>query len=78
MPECGDPKRFQVVSREAGQDPFVDLVLAEGGLISFEAQAPQPHCHIHDSALARWLRWIVTRGKYLSTEWLRPAGPGTT
>ena len=33
---------FQVLSREARQDPFVDLILAEDSLIFPEAEAPQP------------------------------------
>jgi hypothetical protein len=41
---------LQVLLREAPQDPFVNLVLAECGLVSFEAEAPQPISEVHDSA----------------------------
>jgi hypothetical protein len=50
MPQCGDAKLFQVLSREARQDPLVNLVLAEDRLILPEAQAPQPDHDVHDSA----------------------------
>ena len=45
-----DADFLQVLLGQAPQDPLVNLVLAEGDLILFEAQAPQPACHVHDSA----------------------------
>ena len=38
---------LQVLLRQTRQDPFVNLVLAEGPLVSFEAKAPQPIPDIH-------------------------------
>jgi hypothetical protein len=38
----------EMIFREVGQDALVYLVLAEHRLILFEAQAPQPACHVHD------------------------------
>ncbi len=38
---------LQVLLREAREDPFVNLVLAEGPLVSFEAKAPQPKQDVH-------------------------------
>jgi hypothetical protein len=42
---------FQVLLRQARQDPLVYLVFAECGLVPFEAQAPQPSTEVHDGAL---------------------------
>ena len=50
MPQCGDAKFFQVLSREARQDPLANLILAEGRLVLLKAQAPQPDHDVHDSA----------------------------
>jgi hypothetical protein len=41
----------EMKEREAGKELFRDSVLAESGLVLFEAKAPQPHCQVHDSAL---------------------------
>ena len=45
-----DANFLQVLRREAREDPLVDLVVAEGHLVFFEAQAPQPDHDIHDGA----------------------------
>jgi hypothetical protein len=50
MTNRADADFLQVLCREAWQDLFGNLILAESGLISLKAEAPQPHCHIHDSA----------------------------
>jgi hypothetical protein len=52
MPECADAKLFQVLGRQARKDPLANLVLAECGLIPFEAQAPQPTHKVHGGAHA--------------------------
>ena len=41
---------FQVLIRQIGQDAEVYSVLAENGLVLFEAKAPQPASQIHDRA----------------------------
>ena len=41
---------FQVLLRQARQDPLVYLVFAECGLVPFEAEAPQPSTEVHDGA----------------------------
>jgi hypothetical protein len=41
MPESGNTKLLQVLSRQARQDPFLNLVLAEGPLVPFEAKPPE-------------------------------------
>ena len=51
MPECRDAKLLQVLSRQVRQDRFVNLVLAEGPLVSFEAKAPQPGSEVHNAPL---------------------------
>ena len=56
MPECGDAKLFEVLGGEVREDPFVDLVVAEGRLVFFKAQAPQPHHDVHDGAHNQWWR----------------------
>jgi hypothetical protein len=50
MPQCSDAKLFQVLSREARQDPLVNLILAEDCLVLLKAQAPQPDHNVHDGA----------------------------
>ena len=42
MPDCCDPKLLQGLVRQARQNGFVYLILAECRLILPEAQAPQP------------------------------------
>ena len=49
MPERRYAKLLQVLRRQARQDRVVNLVLAECGLIPFEAKAPQPTSEVHDS-----------------------------
>src|SRR5215467_5586208 len=49
--QCRDAKLLQVLVRQARQDRFVYLILAECRLILSEAQAPQPHHDVHDGAL---------------------------
>ena len=48
MPNSGDAKLFQVLCRQARENPFVNLVLAEGRLVLFEAEAPQPDHEVHE------------------------------
>ena len=50
MTNWTDANFLQVLRREAREDPLVDLVVAEGHLVFFEAQAPQPDHDIHDGA----------------------------
>jgi len=46
-----DAQVLQVFRRQARKNRFVDLVLAEGSLISFEAKAPQPTSEVHHGTL---------------------------
>ena len=46
-----DADFLQVLLCQAREDPFVNLVLAERSLVSFEAKAPQPTSEVHDGAL---------------------------
>jgi hypothetical protein len=45
-----DAKLLQGLVRQARKDRLVYLVLAEGRLVLPEAQAPQPVCHVQDTA----------------------------
>ena len=54
MPQSSYAKFFQVLGREARQDPFGNFILAEDRLVPFEAQAPQPDHHVHDGAHNQW------------------------
>ena len=47
MPESGNTKLLQVFSRQARQDPLLNLVLAEGPLVPFEAKTAQPDHNVH-------------------------------
>ena len=65
MSECRDAKLLQVLSRQAGKNRFVNLVLAERSLILSKAKAPQPDHDVHDGAHNRgWrtsssgVRWV--------------------
>ena len=49
MPDSSMPI-LHVFCRGFRQDCFVNTVLAEGGLVLFKAEAPQPACHVHDGA----------------------------
>ena len=51
MPNCCDAKLLEGLMRQARKNRLVYLVLAEGGLVAFETQAPQPPTEVHDSAL---------------------------
>ena len=51
MPNCCDAKLLEGLMRRARKNRLVYLVLAEGGLVAFETQAPQPPTEVHDSAL---------------------------
>ena len=51
MPERGNAKLFQVLLRQAREDPFVYLVIAERSLIPSKAKAPQPNHNVHDGGL---------------------------
>jgi hypothetical protein len=42
---------LQVLRRQVRQDRFVNLVLAEGPLLPFEAEAPQPTPEVHEGVL---------------------------
>jgi hypothetical protein len=50
VPNRNDAKLLQRLVRQARQDRFVYLILAEGCLIPPEAQAPQPDHDVHDGA----------------------------
>ena len=45
-----DAQVLQVLRREARKNRFVNLILAERSLISFEAKAPQPTSEVHNGA----------------------------
>jgi hypothetical protein len=47
MADRGDAKFFQIVGRQLRQDAQVDLVLAEGLLVSLQPEAPQPARNVH-------------------------------
>ena len=53
MSDKSDTKILQVLGRQARQDRVVDLILAECGLILFEAKPPQPTSDVHDGAPVR-------------------------
>ena len=50
---------FQVLSPEARQDPFVDLILAEDSLVFPKAKPPQPDHDVHSSAPNSGLLHII-------------------
>src|SRR5262249_2354053 len=49
MPNRRDADLLQRVVGEARKNRFVYLVLAEGRLVTFEAEAPQPASEVHDT-----------------------------
>jgi hypothetical protein len=51
VPDDANAQILQVLSRQARQDGFVDLVIAESRLIPFEAKAPQPTSEVHEASL---------------------------
>ncbi len=48
VPECRNAKLLQVLSRQARKNRFVNLVIAERGLILSKAKSPQPDDDVHD------------------------------
>ena len=52
VPNCCDAKLLQGLRRQAREDRFVNLVLAECRLVLSEAKAPQPNHNVHDDAPA--------------------------
>ena len=52
---------FQVLSREARQDPFVDPILAEDSLVFPKAKAPKPNHDVHHRAPNPGLPHIIVR-----------------
>src|SRR4029077_16998456 len=53
MSDKSDTKILQVLGRQPRQDRVVDLILAEGRLILFEAKLPQPTSDVHGGTLVR-------------------------
>src|SRR4029079_448360 len=51
MPDKSNTKILQVLRRQTRQDRVIDLVLAEGCLIMFEAKLPQPTSEVHGAPL---------------------------
>ena len=47
MPDCGHTESRQVLGREPWQNFGVDLILAEDGLVTLQAQLPQPSRDVH-------------------------------
>jgi glyoxylase-like metal-dependent hydrolase (beta-lactamase superfamily II) len=47
VPDRGHTKSSQVLRREPWQDLGVDLILAEDGLVTLQAQLPQPSRDVH-------------------------------
>ena len=45
-----DTELLQVLIRQIGQDAVVYRVIAKRGLL-LKAKAPQPACHVHDTAV---------------------------
>jgi hypothetical protein len=56
MTNRADADFLQVLRREAWQDLFTNLVLAECGLVLPKTQAPQPDHNVHDGAYNRGWR----------------------
>jgi hypothetical protein len=50
MSNDGDAQILQVLRREAGKQLFRDSVLTQSGLVLLKTKAPQPACHVHDTA----------------------------
>lgn len=47
MPDGGHAEFSQILRRKPWQDLGVDLVLAEDGLVTLQAQTPQPSRDVH-------------------------------
>jgi hypothetical protein len=73
MPQCGDAKFFQVLSREARQDPLANLILAECRLIPSEAQALQPDHNVHNGAHSALPNIIGRSGESVQKAPIRPS-----
>src|SRR5580704_1725915 len=52
VPQRGNAKLLQVLSRQARKNRFVNLILAECSLVLSKAKAPQPNHDVHDEAQA--------------------------
>ena len=50
---------LQVLLRQVREDPFVNLILSECRLASFEAKAPQPRSKVHDRRAPERLTPII-------------------
>jgi hypothetical protein len=61
--ECCHAKLLQVLFRQTRKNHLINLVLAEGPLIPFEAKAPQPTPEVHDIALNGLSLMIVQPGQ---------------
>src|SRR6476661_2246809 len=61
MPDDGDAQILQVLRRQLRQDLFADRIVAESGLVLFEAEAPQPDHDVHNSAPNSGLPYIIMR-----------------
>jgi hypothetical protein len=46
-----DTKLLQVLIRQIGQDAVVYRVIAKRGPVLLKAKAPQPACHVYDTAI---------------------------
>ena len=53
MAHHADAQVLQVLCRQVRQDLFADCIVAKGGFVLFEAEAPQPTSHVHDGVLIR-------------------------
>ena len=61
MPQRGNAKLLQVLSRQARKNRFVNLVLAERSLILSKAKAPQPNHNVHRGAPQSGVACIICR-----------------
>ncbi len=48
MPDGGDAKVFEIVSRQLGQNRGVNLIFPERLLVALQTKLPQPSCDVHD------------------------------
>jgi hypothetical protein len=63
VPQGANAKLLQVLGRQPREDRVVNIVLAEGRLVSFEAQAPQPLPEVHNFSFNSLPSMIVQRGQ---------------
>src|SRR5262245_53404279 len=68
MPDYDYAKIFQVLSRQARQQRFVDRILPKSCLILFEPEFPQPPFEIHDGALPPPASMIVHAQRVQATD----------